>query len=159
MRPDPLPTRPFFRPEAEQFRRFRHLGSIALFRPLPLRLLALVPLVAVALAGAGAATLQIAPHADLQATAVVSGNALQLLLAPGNQRYFRPGDDIQLMQGTALQGTAHIEDTAPAACPPRPGAISKASCLRILARWNPHGAQAATPPTSVRGAPRRFLLP
>lgn len=45
MRPDKIEDRPFFREEAEEYRLFRHLGEVILFRPLSLKMLTFIPLV------------------------------------------------------------------------------------------------------------------
>ncbi|WP_343650763.1 hypothetical protein [Stenotrophomonas sp.] len=159
MRPDPLHNRPFFRPEAEAYRRFRHLGAIALFRPLPVRLLAVVPLIALAVAGMAAASLTLVPRAELRSAAWGGTAGVQLVIDSDKASYFHTGDEIELLRDNQIQGVARIEAIVPMVCPTGSSGTGRGHCLQIRARSHALIAAGTPLPTSVRGAPRRYLLP
>lgn len=132
MRPDPLPDRPFFRREAESYRRLRHLGEIILFRPLSLRLVTLYPLLVVA--GLALAMSQV--ELRLRFVGLLEeppgASSLRLLLDPGAAAHVAPGDRVALrVAGAAERVHGSI------------AALTDVACSRVARALLPAHAQAA----------------
>lgn len=170
MRPQPVNAKPFFRPEAENYRRLRHLGEIELLRSLPLQIVAALPLLSVAVLGAIAMSIRAAPQVELMAGAVaLEGGALELILGPGNQSYFAPGDRVRLVAAdVADDESARVLTAASTACPPQLAAatrllpqptVTPRTCLALTLQPVVHAGRtiAADSIRSVRAEPRRYL--
>jgi hypothetical protein len=93
-RPPPIADRPLFRPEAEQFRQQRHLGTIILFRPVAVRLLTLVPLAISALLVLVAAPLTVRPRFAGLADAPAGGDHVTLTVDAGAAGAIQPRDRV-----------------------------------------------------------------
>lgn len=161
MRPAPVNAKPFFRPEAENYRRLRHLGEIELFRSLPLRMIALVPLLFAALLAVAAMSLRVSPQVDLTTgAAALDGGAIGMTLGPGNSAFFASGETVELIAGTDRHGQpARVLDANPIACP-QARASASPTCLRLNVRPLPrpgHAAPLVGAITSVRAAPHRYF--
>lgn len=163
MRPAPVNAKPFFRPEAENYRRLRHLGEIELFRSLPLRMIAAVPLVFATLLGLAAFSLRVSPQVDLTAAAAaLEGGAVGMTLGPGNAGFFAAGETVELIIGADRHGQpARVLDAGPVPCPQaRTPASSSSPCLRLSVQpLTPAGSTAPrlSAISSVRAAPHRYF--
>lgn len=153
MRPDPIESRPFFRPEAEQYRRLRSFGSIDLFRPLPVRLVTLLPLGALMMVMLIAVNLRVAPRVELAASpALMANDGLELLLTTGDPHYFQVGGKIKLIGASGRISGARITSAIAVRCtvPTR-----SSHCLRIQIKALT--SLPIEPLVAVRGVPRKLF--
>lgn len=167
MRPAPVNAKPFFRPEAEDYRRLRHLGEVELFRPLSVRMIAALPLLCVAVLGVIAMSIKVAPKVDLvEVATVLERGRIALTLNPTDEVYFVPGDRVELI-GVDASGSvpALILTTTQIACPsfsptePSRRMPSAQSCMALTLRLLAHAGSGEDPVSisSVRAAPRRYF--
>ncbi|CAM2005471.1 hypothetical protein [Acanthopleuribacter pedis] len=154
MRPEPIQKdRPFFRPEAEEHRLYRHLGEIVLFRPLATRLVSLLPLAALGLVGFG--LMQIELQTKYEAvTDPTPSQEMRLILAEPTQLI--PGEKVEWALGDTpdrRSATVLRVETGPCA-PDRAGQ----PCPRVVLQ-NDGAPPNAAPNTRVRlwTQPKPFL--
>ena len=166
MRPDDVGGKPFFRREAENYRLFRHLGEISLFRPMPVRLITLLPVAIVGAFAFAVLQLQVRKQFETQVGAVHQrGNQLQMILPAEASRYFEQGDVIDISKGgTKATVRASVISSAPAECATQlsPSADASSSCLALRVHL-PSNLPASTTASllsgtnQVRSAPRSYI--
>jgi hypothetical protein len=160
-RPSPLNDRPFFRPEAEAHRLHRHLGEVRLARPVSVRLVYLIPLVATALLLAAASLVTFRPRAELASAPVDLGNGdVGLVLPASRATAFPAGKAVELLGAdeSGLGGAEVIAVTPVPCLTVQAAARSADGCTRLRVR--PTAALAGArlgAATSVRGAPRHYF--
>lgn len=169
MRPDNLQDRPFFRPEAESYRRQRHLGDIIMFRPLSLRLVTLYPLVVVALFLVAISQLELRLRFVALAEEIsAQAGEVSVFLEPSAAESFRPGDSIELrFEGAAERAHGSITRAAVVPCSEQAHAFllsrshaAPQRCLRITVTTSAARAVApATPPVTAElwSSPQSYL--
>ena len=165
MRPEQLRDRPFFRPEAEKYRQLRHLGDIALFRPLGLRLVTLYPLVVVALLVFALSRLEHRMMFVAMAEAApAQGEGLRLTLEERAARQLKRGDTLELRLGGSQERTSgSITELSTVPCSRTAQAFLLSSsrtaprdCLQLTLAPPASGARVpSTLPTRVEGSGRR----
>jgi hypothetical protein len=169
MRPEPLKDRPFFRPEAESHRRLRHLGDVILFRPLPLKLVTLYPVlvVAVLVFALSQVALRLRFVGVMEETPG-PGETLRLALDQSAAASLRRGDRIELrLAGSAARRPGTIAELAPIPCSrlarallPTHAQAAPPDCLQVTVATDSSGAmEAATPPITVElwSPPQTYL--
>jgi hypothetical protein len=167
--PEPIQGRPLFRPEAINHRRWRHLGDIALLRPLSLRLVTLCPLLIAALLVFALSRLDFqAMFVALVEEAPAPGRGLQLSLETRVAEHLRRGDEIELrFVGSAERSSGVISDLSTTPCSREARAFLQASlrpaeeaCLQIT--FTPHRSLSSLPAplplkAQVWAPPRSYL--
>ncbi len=165
----PLKGRSLFRPEVEQYRRLRHFGEISLVRPLPLRLVALVPLLVVAVLGFALSRLSFQPmFVALVEQAPEPGQGLRLSLEPALARNLRRGDEVELrLAGAAERSRGVIAELSTGPCSREARVFLLASsrgaedgCLQLVLAPNPSLATPAAPvplKAQLWAPPRKYL--
>ncbi|WP_423178273.1 MULTISPECIES: hypothetical protein [unclassified Stenotrophomonas] len=160
-RPSPLDDRPFFRPEAEAHRLHRHLGEVRLARPVSVRLVYLIPLVATALLSVAASLVTFRPRVELTHVPVELGNGDVGLVLPAPRAAVFPvgravellgGDDRPLATAEVIAAGAVPCVAAPASAMPPDGCTQLRVRPAVATTDGRHGAVA-----SVRGAPRHYF--
>lgn len=165
----PLKGRSLFRPEVEQYRRLRHFGEISLVRPLPLRLVALVPLLFVAVLGFALSRLSFQPmFVALLEHAPAQGQGLRLSLEPATAQHLHRGEEIELrLAGSAERSRGVIAELSTGPCSREARAFllstsrgAEAGCLQLVLAPNPSLATPSAPvPLKVQlwAPPRKYL--
>jgi len=148
MRPDPIANRSFFREEAERFRQRRHLGEIALFRPLSLRLVTLYPVLVSALLVLAATQVELRPKFTAVLTEHAPHGAMNLSLPNAAAAHVAEGDAITLRLDAsehAVAGTVTALSSLP--CGDRArlvfaarGAQAPRTCLHLSVELAPGSA-------------------
>lgn len=157
--------RPLFRPEAEQFRLHRHLGTIVLFRPVTARLLAAVPLVISGLLVLGAAHITVRPRFIGLTTAPATGDHVMVTLeanaagaiALHDRLTVETSEPIAVVQGTVVSLEA-VDCRAQALPALVLGASSQhRPCLAAQLAVSAPLPRQRTPLVTVRAAGRSYL--
>ncbi len=168
MRPDDVAGKPFYRREAENYRLLRHLGEVNLHRPMPVRLIALLPLAVVGAFVLALSHLQVRKQFDSQATATSQGNdQVRMILTAEAFPYFEKGDVIDISaRHTKATVSASVISKARIQCtaqlPPSTAEPPWCTALEVRLPSNPQAATTAgllTGVNQVRSVPRRYISP